>query len=91
MWCAACLASLTKLAEEAASTPEAEVFSDFVGALMNSLIYLLEDSLLRLTDIHHMEVAKNDEAAWKATGSRYVHQPRQQCRNFARKRVVFRV
>ena len=65
---AACLVSLTKLAKEAASIAEAEVFSDFVGALMNSLIYLLEDSLLRLQDIHRIEAAKKDEAAWQAAG-----------------------
>jgi len=67
--CTGCLRCLTELAKRAASTPAAEVFSDFVGAVLDSLIYLLEDSLLRLTDIHRIEQEKKDEKAWNAAGS----------------------
>ena len=63
-----CLQCLTELAKRAASTPAAEVFSDFVGSVLDSLIYLLEDSLLRMRDIHTIEQEKKDEKAWNAAG-----------------------
>ena len=66
---AGCAASLTRVAKEATTSGESEVFSDFVGAVMNSLIYLLEDSIQRLQDIHNIEASKADTKAWERLSS----------------------
>lgn len=41
-------------------------FSLYAAAVLNSLVYLLKDSLERLQDIHNIEASMADEAAWKA-------------------------
>lgn len=41
----ACAASLTRVAAQASGTPDEELFADFVGAVLNDLVYLLKDSL----------------------------------------------
>lgn len=41
----ACAGSLTRVAAQAAGGPDAELFADFVGAVLNDLVYLLKDSL----------------------------------------------
>lgn len=60
-----CAASLTALAEAGAGAG-AQEFSDFIGAVLNDLLYLLKDSLHRLEDIHGLEASMADEAAWAA-------------------------
>ncbi len=41
----ACAASLTRVAAQQASAGGEELFADFVGAVLNDLMYLLKDSL----------------------------------------------
>ena len=60
-----CAASLSALAEAGAGAA-AQEFSDFIGAVLNDLLYLLKDSLHRLEDIHGLEVSMADAAAWAA-------------------------
>jgi hypothetical protein len=54
------------MAEQAERSGSSEVFSDYVGAVLNSLMYLLQDSLDRLQSIYDLEQSKKDEAAWNA-------------------------
>ncbi len=61
-----CAASLTRLAAEAAKSSQDTTFSQYAAAVLNSLVYLLKDSLERLQDIHNIEASMADEAAWKA-------------------------
>lgn len=63
---AACAASLTKLAKEAGEASKDTTFSQYAAAVLNSLVYLLKDSLERLQDIHNIEASMADEASWKA-------------------------
>lgn len=42
------------------------MFADYVGAVLNSLMYLLKDSLERLADIHDLEAAMANTAMWDA-------------------------
>ena len=65
-WCAGCAASLTRLAQESANSSTDSTFSQYAAAVLNSLVYLLKDSLERLQDIHNIELSMADEAAWKA-------------------------
>ncbi|DBA74342.1 hypothetical protein WJX77_011104 [Trebouxia sp. C0004] len=58
-----CAASLTRLA---AKSRQDTTFSQYAAAVLNSLVYLLKDSLERLQDIHNIEASMADEAAWKA-------------------------
>ena len=43
-----------------------DLFSDFAGCVLGDLMYVLQDSLDRLTHIAEMEKAKADEATWSA-------------------------
>lgn len=52
------------MAAEAQAAGEGEVFSEYVGSVLNSLIYLLQDSLERLQAIHDLEQSKKNQAAW---------------------------
>lgn len=72
---AACAASLTKLAKEAGEASKDTTFSQYAAAVLNSLVYLLKDSLERLQDIHNIEASMADEAAWKALPPRYLPHP----------------
>ncbi len=63
---AGCAASLTRLAAEAAKSSKDTTFSQYAAAVLNSLVYLLKDSLERLQDIHNIEASMTGEAAWKA-------------------------
>ena len=63
---AGCAASVTKLAEEAGKSSKDSTFSHYAAAVLNSLVYLLKDSLERLQDIHNIEASMANEAAWKA-------------------------
>lgn len=49
----------------AAAQSRGALFADFVGAVLNDLMYLLKDSLQRLEDIHALEVSKADKARWE--------------------------
>ena len=69
---AGCAASLTRLAAEAAKSSKDTTFSQYAAAVLNSLVYLLKDSLERLQDIHNIEASMADEAAWKALPPRCV-------------------
>ena len=69
---AACAASLTKLAKEAGEASRDTTFSQYAAAVLNSLVYLLKDSLERLQDIHNIEASMADEASWKALPPRSV-------------------
>lgn len=69
---AACAASLTKLAKEAGEASKDTTFSQYAAAVLNSLVYLLKDSLERLQDIHNIEASMADKAAWKALPPRSV-------------------
>ena len=71
-WNAGCAASLTRLAEAAAKSSKDTTFSQYAAAVLNSLVYLLKDSLERLQDIHNIETSMADEAAWKALPPRCV-------------------
>ena len=71
VWPAGCAASLTRLAEESAKSSKDTTFSQYAAAVLNSLVYLLKDSLERLQDIHNIEVSMADETAWKALPPRY--------------------
>ena len=62
---AGCAASLTKLAQADSRTAQQSVFSEFGRAVLNSLIYLLKDSLERLQDVHSIEKSKQDIEAWQ--------------------------
>lgn len=62
---AGCAASLTKLAHADSRTAQQSVFSEFGRAVLNSLIYLLKDSLERLQDVHSIEKSKQDTEAWQ--------------------------
>ena len=62
---AGCAASLTKLAQADSRTAQQSVFSEFGRAVLNSLIYLLKDSLERLQDVHSIEKSKQDTEAWQ--------------------------
>ncbi|KAK9839472.1 hypothetical protein WJX81_004216 [Elliptochloris bilobata] len=61
-----CLRKLTQLAAGTGGEGLDEVFSDYVGAVLNGLIYLLEDCFDRLRDIRLIEDSKADAAAWAA-------------------------
>lgn len=61
---AGCFANTTRMAAQAQAAGEGEVFSDYVGSVLNSLIYTLESSLTRLQAIHDLEHSKKDQAAW---------------------------
>ncbi|KAK9823993.1 hypothetical protein WJX72_006841 [[Myrmecia] bisecta] len=63
---AGCAASLTKLASASLEQPNGSLFAEYIGAVLNSLVYLLKDSLERLGDIHNIEKSQENEAAWKA-------------------------
>jgi len=69
--CSGCAASLTRLAAEAAKSSQDTTFSQYAAAVLNSLVYLLKDSLERLQDIHNIEASMADEAAWKALPPRW--------------------
>ena len=43
-----------------------DLFSDFAECVLGDLMYVLQDSLDRLTHIAEMEKAKADEATWSA-------------------------
>jgi ubiquitin-protein ligase len=61
----ACARSLDAVAT--ATTPAEKIlFSDFCGAVLNDLIYLLKDSLGRLEDIATLERSMGDTTAWEA-------------------------
>ena len=72
---AACAASLTKLAKEAGEGSKDTTFSQYAAAVLNSLVYLLKDSLERLQDIHNIEASMADEASWKALPPRSFPEP----------------
>lgn len=74
MWHAACAASLTRVAGEAREGEgrKGTTFALYAAAVLNSLVYLLKDSLERLQDIHNIEASMADEAAWKALPPRSV-------------------
>ena len=62
---AGCAASLTELAQADSRTAHHSLFSEFGRAVLNSLIYLLKDSLERLQDVHSIETSKRDTEAWQ--------------------------
>lgn len=72
---AACAASLTKLAKEAGEASEDTTFSQYAAAVLNSLVYLLKDSLERLQDIHNIEASMADQVSWKALPPRSFPNP----------------
>eukprot|EP00798_Chlamydomonas_sp_ICE-L_P010125 gene10125-8025_t len=43
-----------------------DVFEDYIGCVLNGLIYLFKDSLDRLHDIHEIEKSMADKPAWDA-------------------------
>eukprot|EP00884_Botryococcus_braunii_P016263 jgi/Botrbrau1/331/Bobra.0022s0288.1 len=61
-----CFESTTRMAERARAGGGSELFSDYVGAVLNSLMYLLPDSLDRLQTIHELEQSQKDEQAWQS-------------------------
>jgi Ubiquitin elongating factor core len=64
---AACKRSLARLAQRGRG-----VFSAYGSSVLNSLMYLLKDCLERLADIHNVEVAMADKAAWERLPPRCV-------------------
>ncbi|XP_071101148.1 uncharacterized protein [Haliotis cracherodii] len=45
---------------------EKEIFQNFLGAILDTLLYMLHDSLSRLANIKKIEVAKQNEPEWNA-------------------------
>ena len=66
---AGCRRSLTRIAAGAAATSKGDVFSSYVSAVLNSLLYLLPDCLHRLDGLFRVERARADEAGWAALSS----------------------
>ena len=64
--CAGCRRSLTRIAAEAETDADVAVFSGYVSAVLNSLLYLLPDCLHRLDGLHRVEKARADAAGWQA-------------------------
>lgn len=68
---AGCRRSLTRIAAEAAASNQEDVFVGYVSAVLNSLLYLLPDSLHRLDGLVRVERARADEAGWQALSQEY--------------------
>eukprot|EP00803_Ostreobium_quekettii_P001409 evm.model.scf_992.6 EVM.evm.TU.scf_992.6 scf_992:30174-39528(+) len=90
-----CRMSITRLAQAELDGSSDSLFSDFVGSVLNDLMYLLKDSFDRLHDIHSIEAAMADKAGWNAldavqqqTKQRFCEGQQHTCRGYMRMAVT---
>ena len=92
-----CRTNITRLvqAEMARDEGSGTLFSEFVGSVLNDLMYLLKDSFDRLQDIHSIEAAMADKVSWQKLNpveqqvkTRFYEGQQHTCRGFMRMAVT---
>ncbi|GMH45929.1 hypothetical protein BSKO_13893 [Bryopsis sp. KO-2023] len=91
-----CRASLTNVAQkELENVDEGGVFAQYIGSVLNDLMYLLKDCFDRLADIHNIEESMANEAEWaklsavdRKTKTDFYEGQQHTCRGFMRLSVT---